>query len=179
MEERTGEVRPTAREEFKLEGTETGRISGVTALGRRVTEFERIETFPKPEGLSFVELITDEVTSNCPVTGQPDFYCVTVRYSPDKLCAESKTAKLYFQQYRDKGLFCEAFASQIALDFANALGVQVSVQVVQKPRGGISIVANATRDPDPVPEPAESSVLPVGCEPVPDFAISRRDTVNQ
>lgn len=167
MEERTDPVRPTAGE-----GAE-----GITALGRRVTHFERLETFKKPEGLSFVELITDEVTANCPATGQPDFYTLTVRYAPDKVCVESKTVKLYFQQYREKGLFCEAFACLIAIDFANALGVQVSVEVVQKPRGGVCIRANATRDPDPEPVPVAN--IPEGCEPLPDFSITRRDTVNQ
>lgn len=91
-----------------------------------------------------VDLVTDEVTANCPVTGQPDFYTVKVSYAPDKLCVESKTVKLYFQKYRNKGLFCEAFACEMANDFAKALGTKVSVEVSQTPRGGVAIIAKAT-----------------------------------
>lgn len=114
------------------------------ALGRKVTSFRRLETFPRPPGIRHVTCITDEVTANCPITNQPDWYEVHVHYHADKLCVESKTVKLYFHSYRDKGLFCEAFADKIAQDFAKALKpFHILVEVTQKPRGGVSIVAVA------------------------------------
>lgn len=122
-------------------------VPGVTALGRKVTKFEGLEVFPKPAGVQRVVLITDEVTSNCPVTGQPDFYTVKVWYDAKEVCVESKTVKLYFQKYRDAGLFCEAFAAEIAKDFAAALKTKVTVTVIQKPRGGVSIEATAVATP--------------------------------
>jgi 7-cyano-7-deazaguanine reductase len=81
------------------------------------------------------------------VTGQPDYYVVRVSYNPSKFCVESKTVKLYFQKYRNKGLFCEAFAAKIARDFCEALQTAVMVTVEQKPRGGVAISASATTYP--------------------------------
>lgn len=116
------------------------------ALGRKVTAFAGFDTFPRPKNIRRVTCISDEVTANCPVTNQPDWYTVNITYEPNLLCVESKTLKLYLHSYRNKGLFCEAFASKIADDIQEALSpILVSVEVTQKPRGGVSIVASATR----------------------------------
>jgi 7-cyano-7-deazaguanine reductase len=91
-------------------------------------------------------MISKEVTAVCPVTGQPDWYEVEIEYAPDKKCIESKTMKLYLQSFRQEGLFCEAFADKIAEDvFQAILPVSVDVRVTQVPRGGVAIVAIATR----------------------------------
>lgn len=118
----------------------------LTALGRKVTKFEGFETFKRPENCNQVTCISDEVTANCPVTNQPDWYVVEIDYEPNDLCVESKTLKLYLHSYRNKGLFCEAFASKIADDINRAIRPKgVKVVVTQKPRGGVSIVARAQR----------------------------------
>lgn len=116
-----------------------------TALGRRVTQFEGLDTFDCPPEVEVVELVSDECTAVCPITGQPDWYRVKIRYAPDQKCVESKTVKLYLQSYRNKGLFCEAFANRILEDFKAALDpLWIEVTVEQKPRGGVSICAVAT-----------------------------------
>lgn len=92
--------------------------------------------------------MSDEVTANCPVTGQPDFYTVTITYCPAGFCVESKTVKLYLQSFRNKGLFCEAFASEVAQKFANALLVPVDCTVKQTPRGGVAIEAHSRCIPE-------------------------------
>lgn len=121
------------------------RLAGLRALGRRVTAFEKLETFPKPEGLAHVRCVSDEVTALCPVTGQPDWYTVTVDYIPRKLCVESKTLKLYLQSFRNAGHFCEEFACIIAKQLQNALApFNVTVTVAQKARGGVAINGTAT-----------------------------------
>ncbi|MCL6591208.1 MAG: preQ(1) synthase [Firmicutes bacterium] len=116
------------------------------ALGKQVrTPSRRLEVFPKPEGVEKVVLESDEVTSLCPVTGQPDWETVTICYAPDQYCLESKSLKLYLWSYRDQGVFCEAMAAQIARDIDEALRPHwVAVTVTQKPRGGIKITATAT-----------------------------------
>lgn len=131
--------------------------SGLTMLGRKVTSEEaqgRLETFPNPgapivEGaavLSQVTLKTDEVYANCPITGQPDFYSLTLTYTPFAVCVESKSAKLYIHALRASGIFGEALAVKICNDFYDALApVNISVELIQKPRGGISIVSHASR----------------------------------
>lgn len=119
-------------------------IGPTAALGRKVTRFTQLDTFPKPPGIYEVSCISDEVTANCPVTSQPDWYQVEIKYEPRNLCVESKSLKLYLQSFRNKGLFCESFADRIARELQAALkALSVRVTIVQKSRGGISIVARA------------------------------------
>jgi 7-cyano-7-deazaguanine reductase len=112
--------------------------------------FAGLDTFPAPPRVTTVRMVSDEVTALCPVTGQPDWYEVTIAYRPDGLCVESKSLKLYFQQFRNTGIFGEAFAEQIAQDIMAACAPRwVRATIVQKPRGGISITANAKIAKDP------------------------------
>lgn len=113
-------------------------------LGNNRAPFTGLETFKAPEGVKRVMLTTDEVTALCPVTKQPDWYTVQVEYSPAELCVESKSFKLYVQSFRNEGLFCEALASRISKDLCAVLKTPVEVCVAQKPRGGVSIVAEAS-----------------------------------
>ncbi len=83
------------------------------ALGHAGSDaYAGLETFPNP-GVTSVELVSDELTAVCPITGQPDFYTATIRYEPGALCLESKSLKLYLARFRDQGAFCEALAVQI------------------------------------------------------------------
>ncbi len=117
------------------------------ALGKPVREPRRkLETFPAPAHLEIVTLSSDEVTSLCPITGQPDWETVTIEYQPDVRCVESKSLKLYLWSFREEGAFCEALAAQIANDvFEAAQPTWCKVTVQQKPRGGIGITAVARR----------------------------------
>jgi 7-cyano-7-deazaguanine reductase len=115
------------------------------ALGQKVTGHSRkLEVFPKPEGVEKVVLESDEVSSLCPVTGQPDWETVVIEFAPDKYCIESKSLKLYLWSYRNEGTFCEALAGRIADDIFDACRPHwCTVTVIQKPRGGIKITATA------------------------------------
>jgi 7-cyano-7-deazaguanine reductase len=91
-----------------------------------------------------VELESDELTSVCPITGQPDLYRAAIAYEPDALCLESKSVKLYLASFRNEGVFAEALAVQIRDDVAAALELEpgrARVTLVQKARGGITITA--------------------------------------
>ena len=114
------------------------------ALGHAGSDhYAGLETFPNP-GVSQVELTSDELVAVCPITGQPDLYVAVIEYSPDALCLESKSLKLYLNGYRDEGHFCEALAVKIRNDVAQALelsGDRVRVSLEQKARGGITITA--------------------------------------
>ncbi|MBS4032804.1 MAG: preQ(1) synthase [Clostridiales bacterium] len=116
-----------------------------TALGKKVTEpCRQLDVFPKPAGVETIVLESDEVTSLCPVTGQPDWETVVIEYMPDKFCIESKSLKLYLWSFREEGVFCEALAAQIAQDVDSACKpYRCKVTVIQKPRGGIKITASA------------------------------------
>ncbi|MDK2821615.1 MAG: 7-cyano-7-deazaguanine reductase [Clostridia bacterium] len=117
-----------------------------SALGKDVREPSRkLEVFEKPSGVEKVVMESDEFTSLCPVTGQPDFQTVLIEYTPDKYCIESKSLKLYLWSFREEGIFCEALASQISKDIYNACRPHwCTVTVIQKPRGGIKITAKAS-----------------------------------
>jgi 7-cyano-7-deazaguanine reductase len=116
------------------------------ALGHAGSDhYVGLETFPNP-GVSLVELESDELVAVCPITGQADMYVATIEFDPDKLCLESKSLKLYLAAFRNEGVFCEALAVRIRDDVAEALELgpeRVTVTLVQKARGGITITATA------------------------------------
>ena len=91
---------------------------------------------------SEVTLTSDEVTAVCPITGQPDLYTVAITLRGG-YTIESKSLKLYFQTLRDQGVFCEDLAGQIKQEVLALVNCEVSVTVIQKPRGGITIRAVA------------------------------------
>jgi 7-cyano-7-deazaguanine reductase len=114
------------------------------ALGKDVRGFEGLDTFPCPVGVREVSLTSDEVTALCPITGQPDWYTIAIVYAPRTRCIESKSLKLYFQAFRNEGIFGEALAARIAQDVADATDpAWCRVTVRQKARGGITIEATA------------------------------------
>ena len=105
-----------------------------------------LETFPKPEDIVLVRFTSDELTSLCPVTGQPDFSTVIIEYEPDRLCVESKSLKLYLWSFRDEDLFAEKLANTIAGDIASATDANwVRVEIIQNVRGGLQLTAVAER----------------------------------
>ncbi len=120
---------------------------GLTVLGGTVRHpIDHLECFPAPAHVNEVRFSTDEVVSVCPVTGQPDLSSVVVEYWPDERCVESKSLKLYLWSFRDRPVFCEALAAEIAGEFVRAADPhEVTVTVTQRPRGGITTQATAVR----------------------------------
>jgi 7-cyano-7-deazaguanine reductase len=76
------------------------------------------ETFKNsnPQRDYWITFETDEFTSLCPITGQPDFARITVEYIPDQLCVESKSLKLYLFSFRNEGSFYEEVTNRIFTD---------------------------------------------------------------
>ncbi len=108
-------------------------------------EVLKSEAFPAPH-TQRVTLNATEFTSICPKTGQPDFGSVVIEYEPAERCLESKALKYYLWSYRQEGAFCEALAARIADDVVYAIKPKsVTVRVHQNVRGGIAIVAEASR----------------------------------
>ena len=113
----------------------------LTILGQKVnTPIKSLERFPAPQGVQRVVFRTDELTAVCPVTGQPDYYGLNLCYNPGDWCLESKSLKLYLWTFRERGVFAEALAVEIAQDVVDAIEPRpVSVTLLQTPRGGISL----------------------------------------
>ncbi len=76
------------------------------------------ETFKNsnPQRDYWITFETDEFTSLCPITGQPDFARITIRYIPNELCVESKSLKLYLFSFRNEGSFYEDVTNRIFTD---------------------------------------------------------------
>jgi len=82
-----------------------------------------LQTFsnPNPERDYEIAFEAPEFTCLCPMTGQPDFATIRIRYVPDAKCVELKSLKLYLWSYRDEGTFHEAVTNKIANDLVAAL----------------------------------------------------------
>jgi 7-cyano-7-deazaguanine reductase len=76
---------------------------------------------PCPDREYVIEHVAEEFTSLCPKTGHPDFGTVTLRYSPAKRCVELKSLKIYYQSFRNEGIFYEAVTNRIANDLAERM----------------------------------------------------------
>ena len=115
------------------------------ALGQPTTGPSReLEPFPKPDNVTVVKFTSNELTSFCPVTGQPDFYTIEILYHPTKLCIESKSLKLYLWSFREERIFGEGLASKIANDIRNVTqAAYCRVTLTQNIRGGLQLEAVA------------------------------------
>jgi len=111
----------------------------LTILGKPIRgPIDHVETFPAPDHCTRVRFLTDEVASLCPVTGQPDLTSVEIDYAPRDRCVESKSLKHYLWSFRDKAVFAEALAVEIATEIMRATdAVGVRVVATQHVRGGI------------------------------------------
>jgi 7-cyano-7-deazaguanine reductase len=118
-------------------------VSGLTVLGSTVRHaIDHVEVFPAPDNITTVRFTNDELASMCPVTQQPDLSHVVIEYRPDQWCVESKSLKLYLWGFRDRAVFAEAMAAEIAGEImATAKPKDVTVTLTQRPRGGIEVQA--------------------------------------
>jgi len=93
---------------------------------------------PHPGRPYTIEHVAEEFTSLCPKTGHPDFGVVTLQYIPGDRCIELKSLKLYYQSFRDEGIFYEAVTNQIAEDLDQAMDpVWMQITTDWRGRGGI------------------------------------------
>ncbi len=107
-----------------------------------------LDFFPTPGDTPFViEHVAEEFTSLCPKTGHPDFGTITLRYVPrsaSAVCVELKSLKLYYQAFRNEGIFYEAVTNRIRDDLVAAMKpVWLQVRTDWKGRGGIRSVIRA------------------------------------
>ena len=101
---------------------------------------KQLETYPNPNRERDYEIAFEapEFTCLCPMTGQPDFATIRIRYFPDQKCVELKSFKLYLWSYRDQSAFHEAVTNRIAGDLIRALDPRfIEVEGDFYIRGGI------------------------------------------
>ena len=106
-----------------------------------------LETFPNPNPERDYEIAisTPEFTCVCPMTGQPDFATISIRYVPDQRCVELKSLKLYLWSYRDEGAFHEQVTNRILDDLIAAIAPRrATVEGDFNVRGGLHTVVTAS-----------------------------------
>ena len=130
----------------------------LTLLSRSHTEYPdtpdkaRLESFVNAYPGRDYEILFDcpEFTSLCPVTGQPDFGHIRVRYIADKRCIESKSLKLYLYSFRNHHTFHEEAVNRILSDLVKACKPRwMEVNGEFRPRGGIALTITATEGRKP------------------------------
>ncbi len=112
-----------------------------------------LECFPTPGRPDaepiVIEHISDEFTSVCPVTGHPDFGTITLRYQPkpagkEGKCVELKSLKLYYQSFRNEGIYYEAVTYTIRDHLVGATDpTWLQIITSWKGRGGIRSIIRA------------------------------------
>ena len=130
----------------------------LTLLSRSHTEYPdtpdkaKLESFVNAYPQRDYEILCDcpEFTSLCPVTGQPDFGHIRIRYVADKLCIESKSLKLYLYSFRNHHTFHEEAVNRILTDLVKACKPRwMEVNGEFRPRGGIALTITATEGKKP------------------------------
>lgn len=108
---------------------------------------KELQTFsnPNPERDYEISIECPEFTCLCPMTKQPDFARIEIKYVPNKLCLELKSIKLYLWSYRDEGAFHEAVTNKILSDLVSATKPRwMEVTGLFNVRGGITTKVTAT-----------------------------------
>ena len=148
-----------------------GPYAELTQLGRNVDiptrpEDSLLETFhnQNPETDYVVRITAPELTTLCPITGQPDFATLIIDYVPRAKLVESKSFKLFLESFRNYGTFNEDCTVYIHGRLKDALEPKyIRVTGIWSARGGVTI--------DVV---IESGTLPPNCIPLPLDRIAYR-----
>ena len=97
-----------------------------------------------------VDHVVPEFTCMCPMTGQPDFATIRIRYVPGRWLVELKSLKLYMWAYRNEGAFHEDVTNRILADLVRLLAPR-RMEVVGdwNVRGGIKTVVRVAHGKRP------------------------------
>ncbi len=135
MQTKTKKALPRTREGLTL-------LGGARRTAPRDYDPSILECFSNrhPELDSMVTLRCPEFTTLCPITGQPDFGELVVRYVPAAKLVESKSLKLYLFSFRNHGDFHEDVCAVVLKDLRALLSPKyIEVRGRFRPRGGIAI----------------------------------------
>jgi 7-cyano-7-deazaguanine reductase len=102
-----------------------------------------LEVFPNPhpDRNYLIAHLATEFTSVCPVTGQPDFATIEVRYVADNKCIELRSFKRYLQSFRNDGIYYEDVTNTLLNDLVAICAPRwMELTTRWTVRGGISTV---------------------------------------
>ncbi len=129
------------------------RLDKLTLLKKNESNYPQspdettLETFKNqyPERDYVITFNCPEFTALCPVTGQPDFGKITIRYIADKECVESKSLKMFLFAFRNHNSFHEEVVNIILTEIDKVCSPRwCEVEGDFMPRGGISLNVKAS-----------------------------------
>jgi 7-cyano-7-deazaguanine reductase len=94
-----------------------------------------------------LEIVLDcsEFTCRCPITAQPDWATIEIRYRPGPRVVETKSLKLYLETFREVGIFHEHLSRRIRDDLVALLEpASLAVTMRFNRRGGIAVAATSS-----------------------------------
>ncbi len=97
-----------------------------------------------------LEIVLDcsEFTCRCPITAQPDWATIEIRYRPGQRVVETKSLKLYLETFREVGIFHEHLARRMRDDLVALLEpASLAVTMRFNRRGGIAVNATSSYPP--------------------------------
>ena len=108
---------------------------------------EILETFPNshPARGYVVRVDTEDFSSLCPVTGQPDYAEIVIEYVPAARCVETKSLKYYLASFRNTPSFNEQIVNRILDDLVAVCAPEsMTVCGAFAARGGLALTVTAT-----------------------------------
>ena len=104
-----------------------------------------LEAFAVDDASLEIVLDCSEFTCRCPVTAQPDWATIEIRYRPGPRVVETKSLKLYLETFREVGMFHEHVAAKLRDDLVALLEpVELHVTTRFNRRGGIAVAATSS-----------------------------------
>ncbi len=104
-------IQPEKRVNYNIKTPDTVKIDLLTTIDYKYNKIRDIN----------IAIQQPEFTSVCPMTGLPDFGCITIRYIPNNKIVELKSLKFYMLQYRNIGIFYEHVVNNILNDLTEVL----------------------------------------------------------
>jgi 7-cyano-7-deazaguanine reductase len=108
-----------------------------------------LEAFPNshPGRGYLIRVDTEDFSSLCPVTGQPDYAEMVIEYIPADLCVETKSLKYYLASFRNTPSFNEQIVNRILDDLVAVCDpLQMTVRGAFAARGGLSLTVTAAHE---------------------------------
>lgn len=68
-----------------------------------------------------IRIDVPEFSCLCPITAQPDWARIVIRYQPEAWCVESKALKLYLGSFRNAGVFHEGVVTRVCNELVSLL----------------------------------------------------------
>ena len=125
------------------------RILGKAAALPTEPSRQILDSFPNshPSRDYTIFLETEDFSSVCPVTGQPDYAEISIEYVPAARCIETKSLKYYLASFRNTPAFNEQIVNRILEDLiATCSPKRMTVRGAFASRGGLSLTVEATHE---------------------------------